>query len=290
MVKNFCKLPMVSFFLFMVNVFIISGQEVNDLFVAGKWKIEEVVIPDNKFNDKREKKLFSELAKTVLHFKGDGHFSFIYGGEEQEVIRNIKQLENSRWSTIEGENAILLEKEAPLVIMPVEIGEKIIINFFKPIRFQVSKIEDEQVNFLPKPIMAQENPEIEKKIDSVFKFVEVDKKSLKDSVISEYPILEGCEEKEGSSCFNKTIRNRIIDALDLKKYNALADLQRVKLFVSFAIDTDGLVKNIEANSPDETLSYDLKLIINNLDIITPAKDENGQPMLSSYTIPLTLMM
>ncbi|WP_299219251.1 hypothetical protein [uncultured Aquimarina sp.] len=279
---------------FLLVFFIISpvllGQQVDNDFIAGKWKVEEVIVPENKFNDKREKKLFDELAKTVLHFKGDGHFLFIYDGEEQEVIRNIKQLENSRWNTIEGKNAILLEKGAPLVIMPVEIGENIIIEFFRPIKFQVSKIEDEQVNFLPKPIITPENVVAEQKIDSVFKEVTVEKRSLEDSVVTEYPVLEGCEEKKGSSCLNKVISRSISDSLDLKKYSALADLKRIKVFVFFAIDSDGVIKNIKAKSPDETLTYDLKLIINNIKVIIPAKNTDGEPMLSTYAIPVTLMV
>ncbi|WP_108803047.1 hypothetical protein [Aquimarina sp. Aq107] len=270
--------------------FFSNSQEVTNNWVAGKWNIEEVIVPDQKFNDKKERIFIAELGKTVLHFKGDGHFSFIYSGDDKELIRNIKELENVRWNAIEGENAILLEKETPLVVLPVEIGENIIIGFFQPIKFRVSKIKDELVNFLPKPAIERENVEVERNVDSVFKFVEVDKKGLKDSVISEYPVLEGCEKKKGVSCFNKVIRNRIARELNLKKYKSVQDSKRMRLSVSFVIDIDKGIKNIETTSEDEALSYDLKLIMNNLGVIEQAKDDRGKPMISSYIIPLTLLI
>ncbi|MDH7446815.1 hypothetical protein [Aquimarina sp. 2201CG14-23] len=275
--------------------FIHSGflfcQKIDDDFIAGKWKIEEVIVPENKFNDSREKKILKELGTTVLHFKGDGHFSFMYDGENKEMKRNIKDFENSVWRTIKGENLISLEKKKLITLMTVDLDKNIVFGFIDNIKLQVLKIDNEKVNFLPVVKKPKEEKAIpEQKIDSVFKQVTVDKESLENSVISKYPVLDGCMEKNAKSCLNKVIRNRILDALDLKKYDSLNDHKRIKVLVLFAIDIDGGIKNITAKSPDEDLTYDLKLIINNLKVITPAENTDGEPMLSTYTIPLTMMI
>ncbi|WP_340199073.1 hypothetical protein [Ascidiimonas sp. W6] len=275
---------------------LLFSQPITNNWVSGKWKIEEVILPENKFNDKREKKLFNELAKTILHFKGDGSFLFIYDGSEEEVKRNIKQFENSIWRIIEGENIISLEKEVPLAFMPVENGEKIIFGFIKPVKFQVQKIEDEKVNFLLKSTNTQENTivDVEQKIDSVFKQVNINEEILKNDLISRYPIVETCEDFENTSrlrtCFNRAIREIISDKLDLKKYESLAGNSRFRFFLDFVIDIDGVIKNINVEFPDAELCYDLKLIVNNIKVISPAKNKDGELMLSTYTIPLTLMM
>ncbi|WP_299242787.1 hypothetical protein [uncultured Aquimarina sp.] len=277
-------------FVFFINSYILLGQQVDNDFIAGKWKVEEVIVPENKFKDKREIKILEELGKTILHFKGDGHFLFIYDGEHEEMKRNIKEFENSIWRTIEGENLISLKNKQLLTLMPVDVEEKIVFGFIERIKLQVRKTEDEKVDFLPVIEHRQENKAVEKKIDSVFSEVKVEKRSLEDSVVAEYPVLEGCKDEKGSGCLNKAIRNSIVDALDLKKYDSLNNHQRIKVFVFFAIDKDGEIKNIKAKSPDETLTYDLKLIINNLKVISPAKNKSGEAMLSTYSIPLTMMI
>ncbi|WP_298320678.1 hypothetical protein [uncultured Aquimarina sp.] len=278
-------------FIFFIYSSILLSQQVDNDFVSGKWEIEEVIVPEGKFQDKKEKKLLKELGKIILYFRWDGNFSFIYKGGNKEVLRNIKEFENSKWRTIQVENIISIEKETPIIVMPVEIGENIVFSFFEPIKFRVTKIEDELVSFSPpQEITIEEEVVAQQKIDSVFKEVTVPKRSFEDSVVTEYPVLEGCEESEGSGCLNKVIQNRIVDELNLSKYSTLLDLQRIKVFVFFAIDVDGVVKNIKAKSPDEELTYDLKLIINNMQVVTPAKNADGQPMLSTYAIPLTLMV
>ncbi|WP_101448494.1 hypothetical protein [Aquimarina sp. MAR_2010_214] len=261
--------------------------------MAGKWKVEEVIVSDNTFTDKREKKIFEELAKTILHFKGDGHFSFIYDGENQEIKRNIKDFENSIWRIIKEENLISLEKKQLLTIMPVDFEEKITFELIQGIKFQVLKTQNEKVDFSLIAENTQQNVVVKQKVDSIFKQVKVDDGYLKNIIISEYPVLEDCQERKDSSylrsCMNNSIQKSIVDKLELKKYKSLVDHQRIKVFLNFVIDIDGIIKNIDVKSQDITLSYDLKLIINNIKIIAPALDENSQPILSAYTIPITLL-
>lgn len=276
-----------------INSHILFCQKVDNSFIAGKWKVEEVIFSNNKFDDKRVKRMFKELGEAILHFKGDGHFLFIYDGEDQEVKRIIKDFENSFWWTIEGENLISLENNQLLTNIPVDLKETILFEFIEGVKFQVLKTENEKADFLPIVENTQENIITEQKIDSIFKQVKVDKKHLKNTIISEYPVLEGCQEKKGSNylrtCMNSVIRKSIVDKLELKKYESLVEHKSVKIFLNFVIDVDGIIKNIDVKSQDITLSYDLKLIINNINTIAPALDENSLPILSTYTIPLTVL-
>ncbi len=131
------------------------------------------------------------------------------------------------------------------------------------------------------------------KVDSV---QDADGKSaLLISSVEELPIYPGCEaavaasREEGFNCFNRMIMALVGRNVVYPQKARQLNIQG-KVYVSFIIEKDGYVSNVEvARSADPELDAEAARVIKMLPRMEPAK-VNGKPVRITYTIPINFRL
>lgn len=283
------KLLLNLLFLSTIQVF---SQSITHAEIAGEWKVTEIIFSDANHFDKKAKSSIHDYNKAKLHFSGDGYFNLKYNGENEKIIRNQEVYRNSFWDITDDNSLIFLEDEGIIAKVPYTKNEKFKVEFIEGVKFTIEKTESEEISF--KPFTKEELDDFitERKIDSVFKVVEINVDEFKYPLVFKHPVIEGCEditdENKLVQCTNNTIRKSIVESLQLDKYD-FENERRIHIKVDFIIDVDSTIKNIDVVSLNEKLSYDIKLFVNNIKVISPGLDKNQKSIFLKYTLPITIM-
>ena len=129
---------------------------------------------------------------------------------------------------------------------------------------------------------------------SKFKRSKIERKPLADGSYSvlhvqKTPTFAGCEVRD-LSCFFKKLDIHFKNNFNLKKANSLGlSSGRKKVFVSFNIDTNGKVADINVRAPHNSIKKETIKIISSLPKMTVGKN-NGKPVKVRYTLPFTFFI
>jgi len=134
--------------------------------------------------------------------------------------------------------------------------------------------ETEEVEFIE---------EVEEETDEIFNFAVVENK----------PVYPGCEDKatemEKFQCFQLSIMKFIQKNFQYPEMARQLQIQG-KVYISFVIEKDGKVSNVEvARSVDKMLDDQAVALIKKLPKFTPAK-QRGKSVRMSYTVPINFKL
>ena len=111
------------------------------------------------------------------------------------------------------------------------------------------------------------------------------------AIIEDVPIFPGCEglsKAEQRTCFQQKIQQHIRDNFRYPETAEELGIQG-KVFVQFAIGTDGWVTDIKMRGPDHLLELEAKRIIASLPQMKPGRQRN-QKVKVPYSIPINFKL
>ena len=111
------------------------------------------------------------------------------------------------------------------------------------------------------------------------------------AIIEEVPIFPGCEglsKTEQRTCFQRKIQEHIRDNFRYPETAEELGIQG-KVFVQFAIGTDGKVTDIKMRGPDHLLEMEAQRIIASLPQMKPGRQRN-QNVKVPYSIPINFKL
>ena len=116
-------------------------------------------------------------------------------------------------------------------------------------------------------------------IDENVSFLKVDKA----------PTFPGCESGD-KDCFSKNIQKHFIKNFDaaLPKTLGLSPGKK-RVFISFKIDKEGNVVEVQARAPHEDIEQEVLAVMNSLPKVTPGEHE-GKTIDVKYSIPFTILV
>lgn len=116
---------------------------------------------------------------------------------------------------------------------------------------------------------------------------EVEVESVPFSLIENAPVFPGCEgdEKELKDCMNKKITEAVISNFNMDVSKGLGLEGEQRLMVVFTIDNNGMVTDVKARGPNETLENEAQRVINLLPKFIPGK-QRGSKVPVTYTLPI----
>lgn len=111
------------------------------------------------------------------------------------------------------------------------------------------------------------------------------------AVIEEVPVFPGCEglsKAEQRQCFQDKIQQHIKDNFTFPETAAELGIQG-KVFVLFAIGSDGVVTDIQTRGPDHLLEQEARRIIASLPQMKPGRQRNRNVKVP-YSIPINFKL
>jgi len=111
------------------------------------------------------------------------------------------------------------------------------------------------------------------------------------AIIEDKPIFPGCEKvkkEEKSACFEKQIQKHIRRYF---RYPEIAQEMGIqgRVYVSFIINSNGIVEGIRMRGPDKNLEQEAKRIISKLPKMIPGK-QRGKAVRVPYSIPIVFRL
>ncbi len=101
------------------------------------------------------------------------------------------------------------------------------------------------------------------------------------------PVYPGCEQtSQKMSCLKKQLLQHISNNFNDALLHAVKDTDQVNMMVSFTINFDGSIGNINIQSPYQSLNKEMERIINLVPKMVPAKT-HGDPISIQYQLPLS---
>ena len=102
----------------------------------------------------------------------------------------------------------------------------------------------------------------------------------------ELPVYPGCEqEAQKMSCFKEHLLNFMVDHFDSDLLKKVKDTKQVSMFVSFVIDENGALDQVQIQSGYDYLNEEMKRVLSKVPVIQPAK-KDGQPIPMRYELPV----
>ena len=108
------------------------------------------------------------------------------------------------------------------------------------------------------------------------------------------PVIQGCNKNlnlnEMKKCFTKTIKEIVVKNNHRGKYNYLnLEKKKTSCSVIFIIDKDSKIVVDTITHNNETIKKDFSKLFKNIIIKNPAYD-NGKPVITSYSIPVSMLI
>ncbi len=109
------------------------------------------------------------------------------------------------------------------------------------------------------------------------------------AIIENVPVFPGCEdENDKRACFQKMIGKHIAQTFKYPEISKEMGIQG-KVYVTFLIQKDGHIGNIQLRGPDKNLEAEAARIIGKLPLMKPGK-QRGSPVNVPFSIPITFIL
>jgi bla regulator protein BlaR1 len=114
-------------------------------------------------------------------------------------------------------------------------------------------------------------------------------KFLIENEVEQAPTFPGCEKGDGN-CLYDNIKKHFAKNFDIKTIKGLGlSFGTKRVFVSFKIDTDGNIVDVNARAPHEKIEEEVIKVMNLLPKVTPG-EQDGKAVAVTYSIPFTLVI
>jgi protein TonB len=126
-------------------------------------------------------------------------------------------------------------------------------------------------------------------IDSISVEEFVENPEIPFAIIENVPVFPGCEdEKDKRGCFQRMIGKHIAKNFKYPQTSQEMGIQG-KVYVTFIIQKDGSIGNIQLRGPDKNLEAEAARIIGKLPQMMPGK-QRGTPVNVPFSIPITFKL
>lgn len=271
------------------------AQSITPQEVMGVWKVTQVSLDKNTdvLPEKAQelKEIFTEAS---FHFKGNGVFELELQNISNQLGPIFNELTGTNW-ILKG-NAIHIGYDSDLYsYMQIKIDQRGATMIFRlpMIQLEVSKIKEDKPKRFKKLKSKYPKTRIINQLKTpVFRTKEFDENAVVPySIINDTPPLIGnCvvtnDVKEMKDCTSQNISRFVNRKFNTTIASSINFSGTSVTRISFIIDTDGTVCNIEATSSQPEFAEEGKRVIGLLPPFTPAKHE-GKPVAVSYTLPIT---
>jgi len=100
------------------------------------------------------------------------------------------------------------------------------------------------------------------------------------------PVYPGCEQAtEKMTCFKEHLLNFMVENFDSDLLKKVKDARQVNMMISFVINEEGKLEDIEVKSGYEFLNDEMKKVLAKIPAIQPAR-KDGQPIPMRYELPV----
>jgi len=118
-------------------------------------------------------------------------------------------------------------------------------------------------------------------------FLNISTSGLAQSKPDAMPVYPGCEQAlKKMPCLKKQLLQHISNNFDDALLQAVKDADQVNMMVSFHINFDGSIGNINIQSPYQPLNKEMERVIKLVPKMLPAK-MHGDPISIQYQLPLS---
>ena len=111
-------------------------------------------------------------------------------------------------------------------------------------------------------------------------------------IIEDVPVFPGCKGNKAAlkKCFSKKVQKHFSRKFDADLPNELGlSPGRKRVFISFKIDKQGNIVNIQARAPHPKIKSEVVSVMNKLPKMKPGR-QRGKPVGVKYSIPFTLVV
>ena len=296
---SFMKLKVLILISLLYNS-VCNAQTIENTELMGEWETINVSIKNAEEIPQKDAIKFMEDAflGSKFNFKGNQVFRITFGSEADERIKELFILDKTNW-IIENELIKIGTKTNGFNLMNIiyqEQDDK--IYFALPMMtLEVKKLSDDQ------PSEAEWIESEEDDIPTVepvdYSKSEIVTKVIDDAVVIEFqdaenpPLAPECKENWDSEK-KRNCTNKFINRHFMRKFNTDLALEtnetgKIKIMITFIIDTEGKPVNIEATGGPELLNKHAIEVVGLLPTLTPAtKDDKTVNV--SYKRPFTFFI
>lgn len=284
------KIRILLLLTFLTNYLIIA-QTVNDEMIVGQWKAIKVLTPNkNNIPEKQAVKLIEDAFKgSIFNFKGDRIFKIKFGELGDERMKELFFIDNQNWKT-ENNTIKIGSKSDAFSTMHIQMKKVDGKTYFllPMLQLEVIKIKNDKLLEIANQKVVEVEPATPKILESnisKIEYIKIDPSNLiKLDEIDTPPLSPDCKEKWNSEKQRETtkkfIRSHIIRKFntDLAEDLKLTGIVRIEL--SFVIDSNGNVINIESEAPHKELEKEALRVISLLPKFKAGKQNN----IEAYTL------
>ena len=111
-------------------------------------------------------------------------------------------------------------------------------------------------------------------------------------IIEDVPVFPGCKGNKAAlkKCFRQKVQKHFSRKFDADLPNELGlSPGRKRVFISFKIDKQGNIVNVQARAPHPKIKSEVVSVMNKLPKMKPGR-QRGKPVGVKYSIPFTLVV
>ena len=275
--------------------FLTKAQNLTEKKLMGEWETIAVEISNKEDIPQKDAIQFMENAflGSKFNFKGNRIFKIDFGSKADDRIKKLFALDETNWK-LDNESIKIGTEDDGFSLMEIsylETSDK--IYFLLPmLTLEVKKLSDDKPS-KPKWVESKKETPTREPVD--YSEAEVIEKDIDDTSIIEFkdsenpPLAPECEAKWDSDkkrdCTNKYIQNHLRRKFNLDLLGEVKQTGKVKIMITFIIDTDGKAINIEATGGPDILNENAVDVIGLLPNFKPAT-KDGEPINVSCKMPL----
>ncbi|APY07566.1 hypothetical protein BWZ20_04310 [Winogradskyella sp. J14-2] len=288
------------FICFLFPVIITQAQTTEDTKLMGEWEAVKVIIANADEIPQKDAIKFLEDAflGSKFNFKGNQVFRITFGSEADERIKELFKLDKTNW-IIENELIKIGSKNNGFNLMNIRYREQDDKVFFAlpMLALEMKKLRDD------KPSEAEWIESEEDNIPTVqpvdYSKSEIVTKDIDETSVLEFqdaenpPLAPECKENWDSEkkrdCTNKYINRHLMRKFNVDLASKIQESGKIKILITFIIDTEGKAINIKATGGPEILNKHAIEIVGLLPTLTPATKDD-KPVNVSYKLPFTFFI
>lgn len=276
-----------------------QAQTIEDTELMGEWEAVNVTIANANEIPQKDAIKFMEDAflGSKFNFKGNQVFRITFGNEADERIKELFMLDKTNWIL---ENGIIKigSKNNGFNLMNIRYQEQDDKVFFAlpMMSLEMKKLSDDKPSEAEWIESKEDIPTVEP-VD--YSKSEIVTKDIDETNVIEFqdaenpPLAPECKENWDSekkrNCTNKFINRHLMRKFNTDLALDVNETGKIKIMITFIIDSEGKAINIEATGGPEILNKHAIEVVGLLPTLTPATKDD-KPVNVSYKLPFTFFI
>lgn len=276
-----------------------QAQTIEDTELMGEWEAVKVIIANADEIPQKDAIKFMEDAflGSKFNFKGNQVFRITFGSEADERIKELFMLDKTNW-IIENGLIKIGSKSNGFNLMNIRYQEQDDKVFFAlpMMSLEMKKLSDDKPSEAEWIESKEDIPTVEP-VD--YSKSEIVTKDIDETNVIEFqdaenpPLAPECKENWDSekkrNCTNKFINRHLMRKFNTDLALDVNETGKIKIMITFIIDSEGKAINIEATGGPEILNKHAIEVVGLLPTLTPATKDD-KPVNVSYKLPFTFFI